>query len=160
MKEYSGIVTREFINKRNDQVANDKRNLKLAEKYFRWDCEFVEKDQAQKHNNLSLTERKNNNHEQYVYDILKNGLIRQDYKFKSRTYGMFVSPKCKKRGENNEFDEFVPWEYAHTAHRWNRGVYVPLKLDEIVYYNVFESLCALHVVTNLNNKGRFTEGFK
>lgn len=161
MKSYSGKVPQWFVEYRDKKVKEDSRQflpethkgyMTKNKLYFNWDCEWVEHDQAFKHDHLELSEKR---FEYDLYDLLTK--LRLDYKHLAKD-GLFIGDKVKKRIQNNKVDSIVPWSYNKS--RWRRGdkypIYQPLQVDEIVDYTVYEPEDANFVLNELNEKNRFT----
>ena len=156
MEKYSGVVSQDFVNRREEIIKNDKRlgvTRTYQELQQQWDCEWAEQDQASKHEHLRLTE----GDKKFIYDIFNiMTSMRQDYKFKAKN-GIFISGQTVKRTERNEVDEFVPWDYDKS--RWFKEkdtfVYRPLQAGETVSYNVYTPLRARYVINHLH-ENRFT----
>jgi hypothetical protein len=166
MKECYGIVTEEHCRHRDEMVKNDKRQFlprshpnyrSLEQLFFQWDGEWVEKDQASKHDYLKLTEGKT----RFIYDIdnLKDD-SRDDYKYKNKN-GVNISQPTQKRIDDKEVDRIVPWEYSTNRWKYDNETktvkYHKLEANEKVYYRVYDPIDAKYVRNNLNEKNLFTE---
>ena len=152
MKDCYGVVSEDFIRKRDEMVKKDNRDIPLDHKYQRWDCEWVEEDQASKHDHLVLTE----GNTRFEYDIWnEQTFTRQDYKFVAYS-GLHIANTVLTRINKRLLDEIVGWKFRSS--RWKDGKYRQLEAGEKVHYTVFDPLPAEYVAENLE-ENRFTKEF-
>ena len=137
MTRFKGLVTQEFIERRNEIVRNDNRSD--VNPYFQWDSEFVEWDQCQIDPQQTM-------YDGYEYDTVHAELGNLDYKMFSKK-GVHVSAYIQKQILEGKIDQLVIW-------KWANG-YKQLCEGDIVEYEILGTVEAKTVLNRLNNENRF-----
>ena len=102
MSLYKGKVAKEFIVRRDERIAEDKRSN--VDPYFQWDCEFVEWHQAKVDPFQTL-------YDGYEYDTTHKVLGNIDYKIYSKA-GVHVSPYIQKQILEGKIDKLGIWMWV------------------------------------------------
>lgn len=137
MTKFKGIVTQEFIDRRQKRVVKDTRTD--VNPYFQWDSEFVEYHQCQ-------VDPQQKMYEGYEYDTTHSEFGNLDYKMYSKT-GVHVSQYIQKQIRKGLIDHLVIW-------KWTNGYKQLYKGDE-VEYNILGTVPANFILDKLNEENRF-----
>lgn len=126
--KYKGKVTKEFIERRDQLVQEDDRNMSHEDKKRQWDFEFVEHHQA----NLSTSGH--TLYEGYEYDTVHDFFGRCDFKHVNRDNQFSISKYILKQLKENVIDTIVLWKYNPHPHLWHKN----LEDGDFVKYEILE----------------------
>lgn len=137
MVVYKGKVTKEFIDRRNEQVAEDKRPHDIAMR--QWDFEFPEHHQCSIPSGHVL-------YEGYEYDTTHDFFGNCDFKHVNRHNEFHISPYILKQISNRITDYIVLWKYKNKD--WSR----PLEEGESVQYEILDYIPSHEILQAIEEK--------
>lgn len=137
MTVYKGKVTQEFIDRRNKQVAKDKRDYDTALR--QWDFEFPEHHQCSIPSGHTL-------YFGYEYDTVHDFFGNCDFKHVNRFNGFHISPYILKQLKAGKIDHIVPWKYIERD--WSK----PLDVGQSVQYEVLDYIPAQEILQAIEEK--------
>jgi hypothetical protein len=137
MTVYKGKVTKEFIDRRDSQVAADDRDYDVAMR--QWDFEFPEHHQCSIPGGHKL-------YEGYEYDTTHPFFGNCDFKHVNKNNEFHISPYILKQLQSKKIDHIVTWKYKNKD--WSR----PLQEGDSVQYEVLEYIPASEVLTSIQEK--------
>ena len=136
---FKGIVTQEFIDRRDAIVAKRKagrdKHVPIKDLIRRWDSEFPE------HHQVSI-DPKQTLYEGWKIDVIHEVFKRTDYKLYAKA-GVHVSNEIQKVAIAGEVDTFAIWT-------WTRG-YKPLVAGMEVEYDILGHVNAQEAVKKIKN---------
>ena len=136
---FKGKVAKEFIERRDERVAEDKRTT--VDPYFQWDCEFPEWHQSKVDPYQTLHEHP------YEWDTIHKFMGNIDYKLDSK-YGVKVSDYIKGLVLEGKIQKFGVW-------RWLKKPHKILRLNDMVQYKILDYVDAKEAVKRLKHDGTF-----
>jgi hypothetical protein len=138
MTVYKGKVTKEFIERRDQQVLKDKRDRVTAER--QWDFEFPE------HHLASIPTSGHKLYEGYDHDTDHEFFGACDFKHVNRFGEFHISPYIRKQLHEGKIEHIVLWKYKHKD--WSRS----LQEGDTVQYEVIDYIQSDEIISALNQK--------
>ena len=136
---YSYTPTKEFIDRRNDQVREDDRDD--VNPYFQWDSEAPEWHQSD-------IDPKQTRYEGYEYDTDHEDLGHCDYKMYSKA-GVKLSPYIQKQINEGNIDTLIIWKWCDRYKQLEEGI--PVDYEIVGHVNAKDALAQI----NLENRFPF-----
>ncbi len=122
MTSYRGKVDKEFIQRRDELVAQD--NRAGLNPYFQWDCEFPEQHQAKIDSFQTL-------YDGYEFDTVHKMLGNVDYKIYSKE-GVKLSRYIQKQIRAGKIDKICIWMWSKPYRRLEEGNTVEYEILDFV----------------------------
>ncbi len=149
---FKGIVTKEFIARRDKQVKKDGRNKSIEWKERQWDFEFPEQHQC------TIESSGHEIHEGYSHDTVHKFFGHCDFKHVNRFNQVHISPYIQKCIKEEKIDHIVTWKFTPHPSLWHNT----LQEGDVVYYEVLDYIPANHVLDNLEegifDYGKYLDG--
>ena len=131
MTVYKGRVTEEFIDRRNELVKEDSRDVDTAMR--QWDFEFPEHHQCSANTGHSM-------YDGYEYDTKHSFFGNCDFKHVNRYNKFHISPYIHEQLKNGTIDHIVAWKYKNKD--WSRC----LEAGDSVQYEILDYIPAHEVL--------------
>jgi len=147
--KFKGKVTKEFIDRRNQKVEEDDRDMSEKDKQRQWDFEFVEHHQA------AIPNSGHEVYEGYEYDTVHSFFGNCDFKHVNRYSTFSISKYIQKQLRENVIDTIVLWQYAPHPHLWHEN----LQEGDFVKYEILDYLSRDEVLAAID-KSEDIKGYK
>jgi len=121
MTKYKGIVTEDFITRRNEIASTDTRTG--IDPYRQWDFEFVEFHQASLNNGHTV-------YEGYEYDTTHKFFGNCDFKHVNSKREVTISAYIRDKLERGIIDNIVAWSYIKKD--WSKN----FEVGDAVHYQI------------------------
>lgn len=138
MTVYKGKATKEFIDRRDQQVAEDNREYDVAMR--QWDFEFPE------HHQCSIATSGHTMYEGYDHDTDHEFFGACDFKHVNRNNEFHISPYILHQIKQGKIDHIVLWKYKNKD--WSR----PLQEDDSVQYEILDYIPSNEILFALDEK--------
>lgn len=132
MMTFKGTVTKEFVDRRNKQVAEDKRDHDVAMR--QWDFEFPE------HHQCSIVTSGHRLYKGYDHDTDHDFFGACDFKHVNRFNEFHISPYILRQIKKGKIDHIVLWKYKNKD--WSR----PLEEGDSVQYEILDYIPADEII--------------
>ena len=147
MTKYKGKVTKEFIDRRDQQVAKDKRpDMTQKDKERQWDFEFPE------HHLCSISSSGHSIYEGYEADTTHNFFGNCDLKHVNRFNEITISKYIRKALEAGKIDHIVPWKFDPHPSLWAHT----LVEGDVVKYDILDYIPRDEILSGKNAIRGFT----
>ena len=133
---YKGVVSKEFVTRRDKQVAEDKRDYDTAMR--QWDFEYPEHHQSQLGDHAIYSG--------YEYDTKHPSFGNCDFKHVNRFNEIHISSYILKQLKNGKIDHIVAWKFLEKD--WSK----PLQEGDEVMYSILEYIPTSEILTAIQEK--------
>lgn len=138
MTVYKGKASKEFIARRDKQVAEDKRDYDVAMR--QWDFEFPE------HHLASIPTSGHKIYDGYDHDTDHEFFGACDFKHVNRFDQFHISPYIQRQISEGKIDHIVLWKYKNKD--WSRA----LQEGDTVQYEILDYIPIDEIIFALNEK--------
>ena len=135
---YKGKVTKEFVDRRDHQVAKDNRDYDEAMR--QWDFEFPE------HHQSSIVTSGHRLYEGFDHDTDHDFFGACDFKHVNRFNQFHISPYILKQIKKGKIDHVVLWKYKNKD--WSRH----LEEGDVVQYEILDYIPTDEIIFALKEK--------
>ena len=133
---YKGVVSKEFVTRRDKQVAEDKRDYDTAMR--QWDFEYPEYHQSKVGGHTI--------YHGYEYDTKHPFFGNCDFKHVNRFDEIHISPYILKQLQKGKIDHIVAWKFLEKD--WSRS----LQEGDEVKYTILEYIPTSEILTAIQEK--------